>query len=219
MAVAVSTVIAKAREVLLDASGVRNTDATMLAWLNDGQRAVVNFKPNAYIKYESAQLVAGTRQSLPSDGVQLMTIVRNMGTTGVTPGAVVRETTRETMDAQLPTWHSTTAAATAKHFMKVPLDPKTFYVWPPQPSSNQGYIEVVYGALPPDATLVGSISVDDIYAPALVDYLLYRAFAKDSEFSADQGRSMAHFNAFVSALTGKARAESAASQSAPEKAE
>ena len=114
---------------------------------------------------------------------------------------------REILDAQVPNWHIATAAAEAKHYVYSLLDPKNFYVYPPQPAANQGYVEMVYGAAPADATLNGPITLDDIYQNVLVDYILYRAYSKDTEYAADQNRAATHQNAYIAALTGKAKVE------------
>jgi hypothetical protein len=203
-----NSVIEKAQTILQDTTGVRWPVANeLLGWLNDGQREVVILKPNSHVKNIAVRLAAGTKQSLPSDGVQLIDVVRNMGTDGNTPGRAVRIVMREILDAQVPNWHSATAAADAKHYVYSLLDPKNFYVYPPQPAANQGYVEMVYGAAPADATLNGPITLDDIYQNVLVDYILYRAYSKDTEYAADQNRAATHQNAYIAALTGKAKVE------------
>lgn len=210
-----SDVIEKAQTVLMDATGTRWPVATeLLGWLCDGQREVVVFKPNAFVKNLALQLAAGTKQTLPTDGVQLIDVVRNMGANGLTPGRVVRITEREGLDAADPNWHTGTASAQARHYVYSLLDPKHFYVYPPQPAVAPGYVEVIYGAVPGDVALTDPIAVDDIYQNVLVDYILYRAFSKESEYSADGGRTSAHQNAYLSALTGKMRVEGAANPNA-----
>lgn len=205
-------VLTKVQTVLQDATGVTwPAESELLGWLNDGQREVALLKPNAYVRSVSVLLSAGTRQGLPTDGVQLIDVPRNMGANGTTPGRAVRATKREFLDAQMPSWHASTASATVKHYTYSALDPKTFYVYPPQPSAGRGYVELVYGASPADAILAGPITLDDIYQNVLIDYILYRAYSKDTEYAADQGRSAAHQNAYLAALAGKAGAEMGAS--------
>lgn len=208
-----SVITTKAAKVLQDATGVRWDSTELLGWLNSGQREILVYKPNAYVKAQAVKLAAGTRQSLPADAVQLIDVPRNMGTNGASPGRAIRQTQRETLDATAPDWHTHPASATVKHFVFNLLDAKAFYVYPPQPASGQGYVEMVYGATPPDALSNGAISVDDIYETALLDYMLYRAFSKDSEFG-DANKAAGHFNAFVACLTGKARSEMGANPAA-----
>ena len=201
------SVVDKVQVILQDTTGVRWPDSELLDWLNDGQREIVLYKPNAFIKNLAVRMAGGTKQSLPADGVQLIDVVRNMGTNGTTPGRAVRITMREVLDSQLPDWHSETPNSVVKHYVYSLLDPKNFYVYPPQPAAGQGYIELVYGASPTDTTLGGTITLDDIYQNALVDYILYRAYSKDTEYAADQNRAAAHQDAYIAALTGKAKVE------------
>jgi hypothetical protein len=208
--VTVTSIISKAQTILQDTTGVRWPADELLGWLNDGQRETVLFKPNSCVKNIPVKLATGTKQSLPADAVQLIDIVRNMGLDGNTAGRSIRIVMREILDAQVPDWHIANAAATVKHYIYNFLDPKTFYVYPPQPSINQGYVEAVYAATPVDATLVSTISIDDIYQTVLLDYMLYRAYSKDTEYAADVNRAAAHQSAYLAALTGKAKVETGA---------
>lgn len=205
--ITVASVITKVQTILQDTTGIRWPDSELIGWINDGQREIVLYKPNAFVKNTAVKLSTGTKQTLPADGVQLIDVVRNMGASGTTPGRAIRITMREILDSQVPNWHSSAADAEVKHFMYSMLDPKTFYVYPPQPSSSQNYVEIVYGAAPTECTSGGTITLDDIYQTILVDYCLYRAYSKDTEFAADQGRAKQHQDAYIVALTGKAKVE------------
>jgi hypothetical protein len=195
--------------LLQDTENTRWPLTELLKWFNHGQRDAVANKPNASSRNTIMQLVAGTRQTIPTDGVQLLDILRNMGPNRATPGRSIRLTQREILDAQLPEWHFSTPAATAVHYMYSRLDPHTFYVYPPQPTTNPGSVEMVYSAAPLDAVLDGPITLDDIYAPALLDYVLYRAYGKDADYTGDAARATAHFQAYAFSITGKAKSEDA----------
>jgi hypothetical protein len=203
-----STIISKAQIVLNDVDGVRWTSDELIGWLCDGQREIVIHKPNAYVKNENMQLVAGTLQSLPDDGVQLIDVVKN------STGRVIRITGRETLDAANPNWHTSTASKVVKHYMYSMLDSKHFWVYPPQPTSSPGIVKLIYCANPPDITSDDAISVDDIYQTALLDYVLYRAFNKDTEFAPDTNRAATHYGAFMASLGGKAKVEVSVSPNA-----
>lgn len=205
--ITVGTVVNRVQTILQDTTGIRWPDTELLGWINDGQREIVLFKPNAFVKNIAVKLAEGTKQDLPADGVQLIDVPRNMGTNGTTPGRAIRITIREILDSQVPDWHSSASNPVVKHYMYSLLDPKHFYVYPPQPSTNQGYAELIYGAAPTDATLNGTITLDDIYQTVLVDYVLYRAYSKDTEYAADGNRATLHQNAYIAALTGKAKVE------------
>jgi len=208
--ITVDSILTKACQDLNDEDQVRWLSTHKVALINEAQRAVVNVKWNAYVKNSTTPTVSGTKQTLPVDAVQLIDIPRNMGVDGLTPGKVIRPVKREVLDARVPGWHYATADAEAQHYTYSLEDIRTFYLYPPQPTTGMGHVHLVYAALPADVAAGGQITLDDIYEPALVFYLLYRCFSKDTEFAADQGRAPSYWQAFVAAITGKAKAEIAA---------
>ena len=201
------SLINDAQTILNDLDGTRWSNDECLRWLNAAQRELVRLKPNANPVTSSIQLVAGTKQSLPTNGLQFMDPVRNMGTDGATPGDAVRMIDRKLMDETLVGWNTYAASSTVKHTMYDPDNPRVFYVFPPQPSSGQGYLQYVYSALPTDLTdLSDPIGVPDEYANDLVNYILHRAFAKDSKAGSDR-LSEKFFKAFLSGVFGREQSQ------------
>lgn len=207
--VTVQSIIDKAEILLQDTTNVRWSAAELVDWLNDGQREVALHKPESTAKNIAVILTAGsTKQALPTDGISLLRITRNMGAGGTTPGDGIRLVQRADMDAQVPTWHSdTNTAGKIKHYVFDPRDPKTYYVYPKAPATAW-YVELAYSAVPGDCVAGGTIHLDDIYANALLDYVLYRAYSKDAETGNGQ-RAIAHYTAFANALGVKSQAEAA----------
>lgn len=198
----------RAKQVLQDETSVRWGQAESLRWISDGQREVVIFKPNVSVRNSAVQLVPGTLQSIPSDCISLMKVTRNMGVQGTAPGRIVTFIDMDVLDRQERDWHSAYADATVKHFMHNLMDPKHFYVYPPQPETGCGYVDLLCVVSPPELLAMGDvIAIDDIYMGALVDYLLYRAFSKDIENAADAGRAAMHQAAYMNALGGRAKNE------------
>lgn len=208
--ITVSSLLSKASTILQDPTNIRWPQTELLDWLNDAQREIALFKPNVFVKNSSVQLTGGTKQSLPSDGINLVDVVRNLGGDGLTPGNSIRVVSREVLDAQIPDWHSTAKAnATVKHYVYTGTDPKNFYVYPAQPSTGRGYVEVIYVASPTDATINSTITLDDIYVTALLDYILFRAYSKDAEYAANSEAAKMYYQQFTAILTGKVNAEEA----------
>ena len=203
-----STQIAKAQILSQDTTAIRWAMSEWLGWLNDGQREIAIIRPSAYSKIANVPLVAGTRQTLPADAVAFVEFMRNMGVGGAVPGQSARPVTRRLMDSQTPNWHSQTQSAVVQHYIFEPLSPKTFYVYPPSLGTTQ--VEVLYEASPPDVATVSSvISLDDVYANALLDYLMYRAYSKDSEFIGNAERAVLYRKAFETSLGLKSQADAA----------
>lgn len=207
--ITVASILTKVTTILQDASNVRWSADELILWLNDAQRELVLYKPNAYVISTAVKLVQGTKQSIPSSAVSLIDIVRNMGTNGTTPGNSIRAVSREILDTQVPNWHAVTPSATAKHFVYTPLDTKNFYIYPPQPATNQGYVEMVYVALPTDAVSGGVITLDDIYVTALISYILFRAYSKDAEFAGNATLAATYYQQFQGLTQGKINSEMA----------
>ena len=86
-----------------------------------------------------------------------------------------------------------------------PVDPKNFYVYP-HPSGGGHTLEIVYSASPSDITISNFssdttvISLDDLYANPILDFMLYRAYQKDSEFAGDIQRYSGYLQSFQNAL-------------------
>lgn len=194
-----AAVISRAQIIIQDATGTRWPEPELLDWLNDGQREVVLFKPNACVKNKSVPLVAGTKQVIPSDGIALVAVRRNMGVNGTTPGEVITLIDRRIMDDQRRGWHVDDPDTTVVHYMFEQDDQKHFYVYPPQPATPH-QVELVFSAAPDSVTAEQALSIDDIYANALVDYIVYRAFSKDVDYAANDGRADLHYRRFASAL-------------------
>lgn len=195
--------ITKIRLLAQDPNGVRWGDLELLNWLNDAQREIVLYKPDAKAINTSIKLASGTKQSIPAMGLSLIKVVRNMGAAGTTPGKAILLVDAAILDSQIPDWHTATASGVALHYCYDDRDPKSFYVYPPQPVSSQ-YAEIVYAAHPaPMSTYSSKTDLDDLYINAMVDYAMYRAFSKDADFAGNGQRAMAHFQAFMAAVGGK----------------
>lgn len=200
MAVLASSIVTRVREQLIDTgTPPRWSDAELLRFLSDGQKTIVALAPAASAVIASHQLAAGTRQSIPVDGYMLLTIFRNMGTNGSTPGRVCRIVSRELLDAVDPDWHVATASAVVKNYIFDPATSDVFYVYPP--NTGTGYVEMSYSVSPTELTsLSDELIVDELYSPALADYVMFRAHQKDSDFSAGQSLAqtyLALFNSFM----------------------
>ncbi len=216
MPILASVPIASAQLLVSDVAGVRWKMPEWLGWLNAAQREIAGIKPSAYSKVASVPLAAGTRQSLPADGLLFMEYIRSMGVDGATPGSAARRASRSQLDALAPLWHSMAKTAAPQHFVFEPMAPKTFYVYPPSTGGVQA--EIMYGASPPDVTDAGNpIALDSVYVNPMVDYLVYRALAKDSETVGNAERAMLYRKSFENTMGLKSAADSSSNTSTNER--
>lgn len=202
-----SSIIDRCSKQLLDITNVRWSRDQLLDWLSVGQRFIVVLQPSSSSTTVTRKLDAGTLQEIPPDGWLLLDVIRNMGTTGTTPGRAVRVVSRRLMDAYNPLWHSSPASATTQNYIFDPQSQTSFYVYPP--SNGLGYLQYIYAALPAQLTSESDpITLPDAYEEALNHYVMFRALSKNAEF-AGSPQAEQYLALFNTSLGAKATAEQA----------
>lgn len=204
MPMTAKSIVQRATDISQDKTSVRWPADEWVRWLNDGQREIALYRPDAFSTFAPIALVAGTRQALPATAVKLIDIPNN--TNG--GKGVVRQIERRQLDEQVPGWHSLAGSTDIKHFTYDPRDPRAFYVYPP--AQVGASVNAVYAVYPTDIVepvagsdfnaVVGNINVADIFGNALLDFMLYRAYLKDSDYAGNGARAQAHYAAFANAL-------------------
>lgn len=176
----------------------RDEDAEMLIWLNEATRALCELIPAESTSTENLTLAAGAKQTLPAKALALMSVLRNMGASGATPGLAITPTSRDLLDRFVPGWQNESQSATVVHYMQDVKNPKVFHVYPPAQANIQ--IEAVL-AVPPVAmtSLTEVIKVNDTYAAALINYILFRIFSKDAESEGNAALAKVYYGAFTAA--------------------
>lgn len=211
-----TNIIDRARLTLQDSSGVRWTDAELLIYINDAQREIVNIKPEATATHTNVLLAAGTEQTLPSGGLRLIKVTRNMsGSAADATGAKsIRIVEEDLLNSIEPDWHDPTVTGASAHgsviknYLFDPDDPKKFYVYPGVKSGSSAYVELVYSKLPTDLSGVSStIDIEDTYGNAILNFVLYRAYLKDSEYAGNAQRAGTHYQLFTATLGAGSSAE------------
>ncbi len=203
-----ANLLLRIEDTLQDPSNVRWTEAELLRYINDAQREIVNIRPEATATSANVALVVGTAQTIPTGALRLLKVVRNMSAAGgsATGKRTIRLVDQDILDTQEPSWHDSTVTGDAahttivKHYVFDEDDPRRYYVYPGA-SSTSTFVEIVYSDSPTDlANTSATLDVDDIYANAVVDYALYRAFMKDAESAGSTQRAQIHFNLFNTSL-------------------
>lgn len=197
-----SEVIERARIILQDA-GADYWEVTELPkWLHDGRLEAYRLRPDLFQVTEEFTCAEGARQQLPGGARMLFDLPRNV--------SAARQRQVTVADAQVlarhrPNWRSMPKATELRHFVYDERTPERFDVYPP---ARQGVVvELCYAALPEpilDADLPSADLVQEgEYAPALVDYVLYRAFLKEADtVPAFHQRAAAHLQACHAILQG-----------------
>lgn len=211
MTVTVQSVIDRVQAILQDTTGIRwPVVSELVLFVNDAQREIALLKPDSSASNTTVTLATGTKQSIPTDGNRLLRVVRNMSAaSGGTGKRSIRLVSREILDSQTPDWHDPTVSGDAahtnivKHYIYDESNPRNFYVYPGV--SGSAYAEIVYSANPSTVNQSGNLSIPDIFANAVTDYVLFRAYTKDAEYAGNTQRASTHYNLFINSVTGKAQ--------------
>ena len=212
----ISTVISEVSTDIFDPSNVRWSESVLLDFYNAAERQITYFKPTSYIVSGVYELAEGTKQDLPDgtnsfqdpdsntleQSIELIRVTRNMGTDGATVGDDVYTVTPADMDELYPGWRSATASATV---VNVIYDPKIrigFEVYPPQPSSSRGWLEIIYSGVPTPATDTSeSMNLRTEYAEPIKNYIKHRVYSLDSlnsQYAASQ--AIGFWNLFLAQI-------------------
>jgi len=192
MALIASNILARAAIIIQDMTNVRWPEAEILNWLNDARRELAVVRPDIYSTVVTHALTSGAKQTLPADGLRLMDVPRN------TSGPAITVTNRGFLDQQNPGWHQMQGTSVIKHFMVDERSPATFWVYPPAAGAS---VELIYQKAPADYAAGTSLTAyEELYGGAMVDYICYRAFSKDSEYAGNAQRALAHYQQFANAL-------------------
>lgn len=189
----VSILLNRVSTVLQDQTKIRWTDDELLDWLNEAYQQIILLRPDARTETVLIDLIEGTKQNLPEQAVRFLTLTRNEN------GQAITEVRRSVLDEQVRNWHGSTPNTTIQHFVFNPLNPRVFYVYPPATSTAK--VEAVYAAVPaPHSDSTGTIKLDDRFSPAILDFMLYRAYQKDADYAANDQRSQMAYQTFLNSL-------------------
>lgn len=200
-------IIERVTDTLQDKDNIRWPRLELLRYINDAQREIVLQRPDASAVTVAVPVQPGsTKQQLPDGGVRLIEVVRNMGVSGSTPGRAVRLTAREVLDAQVPNWHQSPVAPSATHYVFDIRNPRIYYLYPVPSTTYQ--VELVYSAAPVDlAAEANTISLDDIYANAIIAFVVMRSYQKDEDYARNADMAGAWGNMFMTSLGTRTQAD------------
>lgn len=219
MAVTVQSVIDRVQATLQDTTGVRwPVVSELILWVNDAQREIALIKPDASATNTTITLAEGTKQEIPANGNRLLRVVRNMSAAESGVGRrAVRLVTREIVDAHTPSWHDPLVTGDAahgsviKHYIYDEANPRNFYVYPGVATGADAFLEIVYSANPSTVAQGDNLAVPDIYANAIMNYVLYMAYMKEAEYAGNSQRAANHFQLFTASVAGKGQVDAVTS--------
>ena len=207
MALLASDILDTVSGELHDQNRIRWTLARLFDFLTDAMRQTVLIRPDAYSAVEVMHLTPGnTRQSIPADAVRFLSLVRNMGSDGLTPGQPIPVTAREALDASMVTWHQAASGDSIDNYAFNPDTPTIFWVTPP-PGANV-HVEIEVAKKPATVTsLTNVLPLSEVWAEPLREYTLYRCYSINAASPVDGARATRHLAQFYTALGEEAKAK------------
>jgi hypothetical protein len=213
--VTVRHVVDMVEDILQDIENDNWGEANLLNWYNLSQRKIVKDKADANAVIETVRLAVGTKQAIPSKGISLLDVRRNMGTDGETVGDAVTPGLLPIIRSFDLGWHTATAATPISNFIVDSADKRTWYCYPP--SNGAGFVELEFSQVPEavvfdeagdwESKLVG---VTEDYVHTLVNLILHWAYLKDSDYPGNERRSLTYLNMALMDLGQPAQGQEAA---------
>jgi len=204
MSITVKSIIQRIVKTLNDETSVRWTIPELVRYLNDGQRDIVEHRPDALNIRVSMPLVAGPKQKLPADGTKLIAV--NNNTNGTKGGVTL--ISREILNAQTRGWRSLAGSSEIYHYMYDPREPTFFEVYPP--ATTGASLDIEYSSIPSEiaepaegtiwSDVVGTFAMSELFSNAIQNYILYRCYVKDTEYTANPQRAAAFYGAYANDL-------------------
>ena len=190
-----------------DSSAERGwTEETLLDYVNLTQRRIVSLAPQANPITAIMKLASGTKQSIPSGGIALINVIRNIDTNGITPGMAITPSLKNIIAFYDLNWSIATPVQQIYNYMPSTADKTIFYNYPP--SDGTGYVQLEFSQVPPiinyeedgdwENALIG---VKEQYIDALINGMLALAYKKDSDYPGNAERDATYEAAFINAIT------------------
>lgn len=192
---------------LLNRASIELTDTQRIGWgiedlisyYNSALSAIATARPDIFIKTQSFSCAAGTRQTVPAGTIKLIDIERNTHT-----GKSIRYVARADLESLIPGWASSSGGEEAELYIHEPTNITAFWLYP---GVKEGVsIELVLSILPTHLTKAmvesgATVQVDERYITPCLDWIMYRAFMRDSEVTTNASRGQLHLQSFTQALS------------------
>lgn len=192
-----------ARLLLNDEKGVRYTDAALMKFLNMALDEVRAARPSEFIETIEVQAVPGDTQSVPEG----FTFIEVKGAANADPSATSVSSTLDDVMAKrfgksaCNGKGSSTGGYAPDSAKAEGFDPRGFIVSPPAPEGVAASLEVrVINANQPDISIDECSPAGKQFDARLVDYMLFRAYAIQSESAYEREQATFYCNKFFNAL-------------------
>lgn len=160
-------------------------------------------RPTLFTAFVDITLAAGAVQSVPADYTELVDITLNINADGSEGTPITKASFSAARALGRPACANARDGYEVRSFTTHPDNDTFFYVDPPAPlQSPMPKVRALVRLAPnvitlPTDSVVMVNTTPETYREALKDWMLYRAFAKDTESTDSFQKSQAHYKAFM----------------------
>lgn len=186
----------KVSEILQDEGMVTWNESHLLSSLRLAIRAVCVIRPEAYTATGNIVLVDGTEQSLPAGGQRLIACYYNIDSNDNIKEAVVDIVKMSDKSHVDRGWFAEPNGLSVYEVIYEESRPGKFWVSPPVAPGNKLRATWTLEPAVEDLSWSSTFPIDDKYASAAGEYMLYLSFARDSDQTPNAERAARHRNMF-----------------------
>ncbi len=207
---AVNKLIDEAARLVVDPQMIRWSKEFWVDAYNAAIRSIVAIRPDALTKTLDFVCVLGSTQTVPEGTRYVVDVVRNKDGRAVSGNINLKM-----LNDYRPDWRIEPPAAEVKGWFYDDRNPSNFYVYPPAQEGVE--LEVAFAMVPvsietADYDAKKPSELISLYDNAIIEWLVYRAFSEDSEFTANAARAANALNAFRTLLGDKTQADAVTHQ-------
>lgn len=200
MPITVKNLIDRISRDLIDLRNVRWSRPELIDFMNDAIAAIVIRRPDLS-RATAAVATSSNTVALPDDAYQILAVnhIDNVAATFVSINK---------LNQLYPEWRTTEGAPVC--WTRNELDETTLFLYPaPQTEVN---VEVVYSRTLKVTDESAPFPLSEVYEGVVADFVMYRAYNKDSLNPAEGQKAQLHLQAFATALGDKTATDNAKSQ-------
>ncbi|KJR21515.1 hypothetical protein BOO91_14715 [Vibrio navarrensis] len=200
MPITVKNLIDRISRDLIDLRNVRWSRPELIDFMNDAIAAIVIRRPDLS-RATAAVATSSNTVALPADAYQILAVnhIDNVAATFVSINK---------LNQLYPEWRTTVGAPVC--WTRNELDETTLFLYPaPQEQVN---VEVVYSRTLKVTDESAAFPLSEVYEGVVADFVMYRAYNKDSLNPAEGQKAQLHLQAFATALGDKTATDNAKAQ-------
>lgn len=192
----ISELLDKVGKQIVDVNNVRWTREELLFFLNMGLSTFIIKRPDV-ARTTTTLTTADSLIPMPEDGYSIITVnhVDNRG---------MQYVNIDKLSQCYPDWRLNTGTPTV--WTRNQLDNDKLYLFPKP--EGEVTVELIYAKFIQVTAETEEFPLKEIYASILYDYIIYRAFNKDSANQAEQAKAQYHLSLFQAAIGEKEAADS-----------